>query len=423
MAVIRKHALRVRARKIVNSMITNTEKRTRHNARLFAIGQALYGGHTVTLLTTGGLIGKSFSPDPSYATLPISAFVIGTMLSAIPASMFMKKVGRRIGFITGAAFGSISGFLGLLAIFQQDFLFFVVAMLFTGTYQAFSMLYRFAAADLATPEFKARAVAWVTVGGLAAAFLGPLIVVGTKDLIPGAPFAGCYLTVAALAVIAALLMMMLDQPDGPKSETVTPGRPLSEILKQPRLIVAIGCGMMSFGMMNLVMTATPLAIVEHGFSISTAALVIQWHVIAMYFPSFFTGRIINKIGVEKVIAIGMLILGASGIASLSGLHIANFAVGLILLGIGWNFGFVGATVMVTDHYSPEEKNKVQGLNDFCVFSIVAIASLSSGKLLHFLGWSAVNLALFPMIIITLTLLGWLIFFNRKSKASAPAKNG
>ncbi len=390
--------------------------RARHNAKLYALGQALYGGHTVTLITTGGLIGKALSPDPSYATLPISAFVIGTMLSAIPASMFMKKVGRRIGFITGAGFGAVSALLGLAAIFQQDFLFFVIAMAFTGTYQAFAMLYRFAAADLASPMFKARAIAWVTVGGLAAAFLGPLIVVSTKDLFPEAQFAGCYLTTAVLALVAALLMLLLDQPDGPKSETTDHGRPLSEILKQPRLIVAIVCGMMSFGMMNLVMTATPLAMVACGFSIDTAALVIQWHVIAMYVPSFFTGKLINRFGVEKIIAMGLLILAASGVTSLLGLHIANFGIGLILLGIGWNFSFVGATTMVTDHYTPAEKNKVQGLNDFCVFATVAVASLSSGTLLHLIGWDAVNLALFPMVFITLILLAWLALSSRNVQA-------
>ncbi|MGI9481582.1 MAG: MFS transporter [Hyphomicrobiales bacterium] len=393
-----------------------SDMRARRNARIYALGQALYGAHTVTLIITGGLIGKALSVDPGLATLPISSFVVGTMISALPASWLMKRVGRRIGFMAGAGFGLLSAVLGVLGISLQDFYLFVFAMLFTGTYQAFAMLYRFAAADNATPAFKAKAIAWVTVGGLAAAFMGPLIVTTTKDLVPDAEFAGCYLATATLAVVSVFLMLFLEKPDGEKAEVAGHARPLLEILKQPRLIVAIFCGMMSFGMMNLVMTATPLAMVECGFSVETAAIVVQWHVVAMYLPSFFTGSFIIRIGVERVIALGMVILAGAGISALMGLHVVNFTVGLILLGIGWNFAFVGATAMVTDHYAPSERNKVQGINDFCVFAAVAVASLSSGKLLHLIGWDAVNLALFPMVLISLLLLAWLAIHSRKTHA-------
>ncbi|MGI9373269.1 MAG: MFS transporter [Hyphomicrobiales bacterium] len=397
----------------------NDDPRARRNARIYALGQALYGAHTVTLITTGGLIGKALSSDPSLATLPISAFVFGTMITAIPASWWMRQVGRRVGFMTGAFLGFISAICGLLAILNESFVAFTLAMVLTGAYQAFSMLYRFAATDLASPSFKAKAIAWVTIGGLAAAFLGPAIVISTKNLIPNAPFAGCYLTIAGLAVISALMMLALDNPDGVKRDRADTGRSLGVILRHPRLLVAIFAGMMSFGMMNLVMTATPLAMVDCGFTVDTAAIVIQWHVIAMYAPSFFTGGLINRFGVEKVISTGMFVLAAAGIAALLGLHVANFSIGLILLGVGWNFSFVGATAMVTDHYTPAEKNKVQGINDFCVFATVAVASLSSGKLLHLFGWDAVNLALFPMILITLLLFAWLYLSGRAQK---PALN-
>lgn len=394
------------------------DPRARRNARIYAMGQALYGAHTITLITTGGLIGKALSADASLATLPISAFVFGTMITAIPASMWMRRVGRKLGFITGTFLGLLSAVFGLLAILNESFMAFTLAMVLTGSYQAFSMLYRFAATDLASPAFKAKAIAWVTIGGLVAAFLGPAIVIATRDLIPAAPFAGCYLAIAGLAVISALMMLALDNPDGVRRNRKDTGRPLGVILRQPRLLVAIFAGMMSFGMMNLVMTATPLAMVDCGFSVDTAAIVIQWHVIAMYAPSFFTGSIINRFGMEKVISAGMVILAAAGIAALLGLHIANFSIGLILLGVGWNFSFVGATAMVTDHYTPEEKNKVQGINDFCVFATVAVASLASGKLLHLIGWDAVNLALFPMILITLLLLAWLALSGRAVKPAA-----
>ncbi len=358
------------------------------------------------LITTGGLVGKSLATDPGLATLPISAFVIGTMLTALPASMYMKWVGRKLGFLTGICFGAASAFIGLYAIYLQDFWLFAGGMMLTGSYQAFAMLYRFAAADLASPEFKAKAISWVTIGGLASGVLGPFIIIGTKDLLAPVTFGGCYLAASLLAAISGISLLMLDRPDGEKEDHPEPARPLLTILRQPRLIVAVVCAMMSYGMMNLVMTATPLAMVACGFSVETAAFVIQWHVIAMYAPSFFTGSLINRFGAERIITLGLALLGCAGVSALMGLHLANFAVGLILLGVGWNFSFIGATAMLTGHYRPSEKNMVQGINDFCVFATVALASLSSGKLLHLVGWNAVNYALYPMIGVALILLAW-----------------
>ncbi len=402
------------------SQISPEERRVKKNAAIFAFAQAMYGSQAVLLITTGGLIGKSLADNPGWATLPISAFVIGTMLTTLPASLYMKRVGRKVGFLTGTACGAFSALLGLYAIFLQDFWMFSGAMLLTGSYQAFAMLYRFAAADLASPEFKAKAISWVTIGGLASGIIGPLAIIATKDLMGPVLFGGCYLVAALMAVISACALLMLDRPDGEDVELEEAPRPLSVILRQPALIVAVVCAMMSYGMMNLVMTATPLAMVACGFTVDTAALVIQWHVLAMYAPSFFTGSLINRYGAQKVIAAGMVLLAGAGIAALMGLHLANFGIGLVLLGVGWNFGFVGATAMLTGYYRPAEKNIVQGINDFCVFTTVAIASLSSGKLLHLVGWSAVNIALYPMIAIALVLLGWLALHSRAGRMSTPA---
>lgn len=385
----------------------SSERRAKKNAVIFAFAQAMYGSQAVMLITTGGLIGQSLADNPGWATLPISAFVIGTMLTALPASLYMKLVGRKIGFLTGTACGAMSALWGLYAIYIQDFWMFTAAMMLTGSYQAFAMLYRFAAADLAAPEFKAKAISWVTFGGLASGIVGPVAFIMTKDMLGPVLFGGSYIVAALMAAISAVALLFLDRPDGEVSELDEAARPLSVILRQPAMIVAVVCAMMSYGMMNLVMTATPLAMVGCGFSVDTAALVIQWHVLAMYLPSFFTGSLINRFGAQKIIATGMGLLGLAGIASLSGLHLANFGIGLVLLGIGWNFGFVGATAMLTGYYRPAEKNTVQGINDFCVFATVALASLSSGKLLHLVGWDAVNFALYPMITVALGLLLWL----------------
>ncbi|MEM7425415.1 MAG: MFS transporter [Pseudomonadota bacterium] len=391
--------------------------RARRNALIYAFAQAMYGSQAIMLITTGGLIGKALASDAGLATLPISAFVLGTMLTALPASLYMKRVGRKAGFLTGTVLGAGSAMLGLYAIYLQEFWLFTAAMMLTGSYQAFAMLYRFAAADLASPEFKAKAISWVTIGGLASALIGSFAIIATKDLMGPVLFGGCYLAAVVMAGLSAAALLFLDRPDGDPEAELEPARPLMTILRQPRLIVAIACAMMSYGMMNLVMTATPLAMVACGFTVDTAALVVQWHVIAMYAPSFVTGSLINRFGCERVIAAGMVLLAGAGIVSILGIDLANFAIGLILLGVGWNFGFIGATAMVTSQYRQSEKNVVQGINDFCVFATVALASFSSGKLLHVVGWTAVNFALYPMIAVSLMLLAWLALSQRRALAA------
>ncbi|QPC44912.1 MFS transporter [Kaustia mangrovi] len=378
----------------------------RRNAVLLAAGQALYSSSTVILITSAGLVGQILADDKGLATLPVSTFVIGTALTTVPASLFMRRVGRRPGFIVGALLGLVSALLAIYAVMAGDFWLFSLATACNGVYQAFAQYYRFAAADTASEAFKAKAISWVLIGGIVSAILGPLIVMGTKDAFPPFLFVGSYAASGVLAIVAMSVLAFVKIPHRRPEPGGDGGRALSVLLRQPRLVVAVICGMMSYGMMNLVMTATPLAMVGCGHTVNDAAWVIQWHVLAMYVPSFFTGQLINRFGVEKIVATGMVFLAGAGFAALAGIGFGNFAVALVFLGVGWNFGFVGATTMVTDCYKPAEKNRVQAVNDFAIFATVAVASLSSGKLLDAIGWDAVNLALFPMIALVLAMLLW-----------------
>ncbi len=381
------------------------DTRARRNAIVLSIAQALSTSSTVVLIATAGLIGADIAPNRSWATLPVSSFVIGTMISTIPASLLMRRFGRKAGFVGGALIGLAGAVLSIVSIYLRDFGLFVLSTALHGSFAAAAQYYRFAAADDASPDFRPKAISWVLVGGVAAALFGTLIVMSTVELLAPILFAGCYVATAMLAVasIGALLFLETGQVVEIAGQEA---RPLSAIIAQPRFIAAVVCGMMSFGMMNLVMTATPIAMFDCGFSVGDASWVIQWHVLGMYVPSFFTGSLIARFGVERITGAGMVILAFAGIGALAGIHFANFAVALVLLGIGWNFGYIGGTTMVTECYRPSERNKVQAVNDFAVFTTVAIASLTSGKLLDGLGWNAVNLAIFPMVAVGLGLLLW-----------------
>ncbi len=396
----------------IDSDIGFDDSTARRNALVLAMAQAFYGMSAVNIIITAGLVGTQIAPSLSWATLPISTFVIGTALSTIPASLFMRRVGRKPGFLTGAAFGVIGAVICVIAIFQRNFWLFTFGTMLQGTYQAFAGYYRFAAADMASPALRPKAISWVMIGGIAAALFGPMIVIVSRGLFEPVMFAGNFAAVAILSIIAMGIVSLVSIPHKREEMAGTDARPLAEILRQPRLIVAILCGMMAYGMMNLVMTATPLAMVACGFTVDDSAWVIQWHALAMYIPSFFTGSLIARFGVEKVLATGMGLLALAGVSGLAGIDYANFAIGLILLGIGWNFGYVGGTAMVTECYRPSEKAKVQAVNDFCVFATVATASLTSGKLLAFFGWEAVNAAVFPMVGICLAAIGWLAYNAR-----------
>lgn len=389
------------------------DRLARRNSFVLSAAQALYGSSATIIITLGGLVGYQLADDKSLATLPITSYVLGTACLTVPASLFMRVVGRRIGFMTGAGFGVASGALAVFAIYAQSFWLFCLATLLCGGYQACAMYYRFAAADTASEAFKAKAISWVLAGGVIAAVMGPQIVIWTKDLFDPVMFAGSYAASMLLAVSAFALLSFIDIPKPSETVFSQPARRMGEILAQPRLLVAMACGMVSYGIMNLVMTATPLAMVACNLSIEDAAFVIQWHVLAMFTPSFFTGHVIARLGKERVIAAGLVLLAGCGAVALAGVEIANFWAALVLLGLGWNFAFVGATAMVTDCYRPAERNKVQAVNDLAVFVTVAFASYSSGSLLNRIGWDAVATSLFPFVAIALALIWWLSWHAKR----------
>jgi MFS family permease len=389
------------------------DERARRNALVLAVGQALYGSATVIMFTTAGLIGVQIAPSKAWATLPISAFVIGTAATTIPAAMLMRKIGRRPGFMLGACAGTIGALIGLYAVFTRNFPLFILATVLQGVYQAFAQHSRFAAADMASPAFRPKAISWVMTGGVAAGLIGTTLVMLTTNLLAPVTFAGCYAAMVVICALAIGAMSFVDIPrQADKAVATGATRPLLEIVSQPRFIVAVTAATLSYGMMNLVMTAAPIAMIDCGFTTANAAWVIQWHVMAMYVPSFFTGQIIMRFGAQRVCAIGLFLLGCAATAGVLGISFGHFAVTLVLLGLGWNFGFIGGTTLLTECYRPAEREKVQGLNDFAVFGTVAIASLTSGKLLAGFGWVAVNIAIFPTVAVALTLILWLMLRRR-----------
>jgi MFS family permease len=382
------------------------DTKARRNALILAAAQALYGAVTTAVVVTAGLVGSQLSPSAAWATLPMSMMIIGTALSTFPISLMMRRVGRRAGFVSCALAGGVGALIGAYAIFQRSFSLFLLGCLLVGVYQASASYYRFAAADTASPAFRPKAISWVMTGGIVAALIGTIMVMGTVDLFAPVTFAGTWVVMAGLAILGAVILLAVDIPLTEKHDAPS-GRPLGEIARQPRYIVAAMTAMLAYGIMVLVMTATPVAMLGCGFSVKDSSWVIQWHALAMFVPSFFTGSLIARYGAEKVSAIGMALLVASAVSGLLGIHFENFAIGLILLGLGWNFGFLGGTTMLTETYAPEEKNKAQGLNDLLVFATTAITSLSAGKLLAWFGWTGVNIAVFPMVVLAVVMIIWL----------------
>lgn len=382
------------------SQLEAVDGRARRNVFVLSLAQALYFIGSSIQITVSGLVGHLLADDKSLATLPVTAFVLGTLISTVPASMFMRRVGRRIGFQLGALMGLASASLAAFAIFDLNFWLFCFALLFSGGYQAFAQYYRFAAADTASAAFRPKAISWVLAGGLAAAIAGPQLVIYTKDIFAPVLYAGSFVASAICSVLAVAVLSFVDIPKSPAtSSSGVPPRPLREILRQKQLQIAIFTGMVSYASMSFIMTATPLAMVACNHPVNSAALAIQWHVLAMFVPSFVTGTLVARFGRENVILAGLALLGGAGLVAFSGIAIWQFNLAMILLGVGWNLGYIGSTTMVTDCHRPEERNKVQAVNEFMVFGLVALASFSSGKLLHEIGWSSVAISYLPLVAI------------------------
>ncbi len=389
----------------------------RHNAVVLAVAMALGGSSPAIVVSLGGLVGQALASNKELATLPVSLLNLGLALGTIPAAMLMRKAGRRIGYIVGAGIGLAGGCLAAFGIASYSFALFCLGTLIIGSYGSFNQSYRFAATDAASDSFKPRAISWVMTGGLIAGVIGPQTVIWTRDAVQAAPFAGAFLGQATLALLSmAVVSFLRPAPVSVSSATLGGGRPLLEIVRQPRFIVAAVTGLVSYSLMTFMMTAAPLAMIGCGHPVGAAALGIQWHILAMFGPSFFTGRLISRFGKKRVTAAGLILIAVSALIGLSGTDIAHFWTTLILLGLGWNFGFIGATALVTDCYRPEERAKVQAANDFLIFGSVALASFSSGKLLNAGGWETVNWMVFPPVVVALALLAW----QRRAKAIAPA---
>ena len=396
----------------MSAIAVQDDRRTKRNAIILAVAQALYGSAVTMLIVTAGLVGTQLSSDPSWATLPVSAFVIGTALTTLPLSLLMRRIGRKAGFMLGSFSGMTGGLLGVYAIYQKTFAIFLLAAFLVGIYQASASYYRFAAADMASPAFRPKAISWVMTGGVVAALIGSALVMTTVNLLAPVIFAGSWAAMAAIALLSSAVLLALDIPPVVEDKNAVAARPLAQIASQPRYIVAAATGMLSYGVMMLVMTATPVAMIACGFTVGDSSWVIQWHALAMFVPSFFTGHLITKFGTERIAATGMVLLIGAAVSGLLGINFGNFAMGLILLGLGWNFAFIGATTMLTGCYEPSERNKAQGLNDLLIFATTALSSLSAGKLLHSFNWNAVNYAVFPMAAVALAMIAWLFTHQR-----------
>ncbi len=399
------------------------DRRARKNVVVLVMAQALLGAQMPMLFTIGGLAGQSLAPNPCFATLPISLIVLGSMLAATPVSAVMQRFGRRTGFLTGAGFGALGTIIGAIGLYQASFGILLAGSLLTGVYMSAQGFYRFAATDTASDSYRPKAISYVMAGGLAAAIIGPQLVKVTADAMV-IPFLGTYLTMIAINLCAPVLFYFLDIPKPPAPAHDAPaGRTRWQMIRTPRIAVAIICAMVSYALMNLVMTSTPLAVVGCGYDKADAANVVTSHVLAMYIPSFFTGALINRFGVERIMAIGLAILATAGVAGMQGVDLSNFFITLVLLGIGWNFGFIGATTMLAGAHTPEERGRIQGLNDLIVFGGETFASLASGGLMNCsgggpeAGWYAVNMAMIPLLALAGGALIWLVMRPRDEAAA------
>lgn len=395
--------------------MTHADNRSaKRNVFFLVLAQAFLGSQMPMIFVLGGLAGQSLASNPCYATLPISMIVLSSMLSANPLSAIMQRFGRRAGFLTGAAGGAIGGMIGAYGLYLGSFPLFLAGSFFTGIYMSAQGFYRFAAADTASDDFRPKAISYVMAGGLLSAIIGPQLVKVTSQAFV-IPFLGTYLTVVAINAVGALIFLFLDipRPEAPAADAPR-GRSRLELLATPRIAVAVICATVSYALMNLVMTSTPLAVVGCGFSENNAADVVTGHVLAMFVPSFFTGHLIARFGVEKIVGTGILILAAAGAVGLQGVDLEDFFLALILLGVGWNFGFIGATTMLAGAHEPHERGRMQGLNDFIVFGGVTFASLASGGLMNCSGgtpqdgWTAVNIAMVPFLALAGAALIWLV---------------
>ncbi len=367
-------------------------------------------------MTSSALVGVKLAPDPTLATLPLGVTFVGMMLTVLPASMMMKRFGRRAGFTLGASAGFIGGIACAISIYQEIFVLFCIGSALFGVANGFAQFYRFAAAEVVEQDYKSRAISWVLAGGLVAAFIGPNVARATREMVPDALFSASYACVALFCLGVILIQLVLRIPLPSAEESSGDSRPLKYILTRPTFLVAALCAMIAYGTMNLLMVATPLAMNFRGMDFSDTALVIQWHIVGMFAPSFFTGHLIHRFGVLQIMFIGALLLLACTFVTLFGQMYLHFFVALVMLGIGWNFLFVGGTTLLTEVYLPAEKGAVQGINDFMVFSATAFTAMTSGFFYHTYGWEKLNQLTMPVICFAAAITLFLGLSRRSSQA-------
>ena len=390
---------------------------TKRNVGLLAACQAMLFTNNSTLIAINGLAGLSLAPYKALATLPVSCWVMGGALATMPASLHMKRVGRQAGLTSGTLWGIVGALICGGAIYLQNFWMLCFGTLVWGVYNAYGQYYRFAAADAATPDFRPMAISLVLAGGLVGGILGPTLSRWSVDLLDKR-FMGAYLVLIAFAVVTMVLLRFIRIPTPTAGERTTSGRPLSEIASQPKFIVAVLSGAVSYGVMNFLMTSTPIAMMVCGHPYSASTLVISSHVIGMFAPSFVTGNLIRRFGVLTVMLLGAALnLVTIGIA-LAGVSVAHFWWSLVLLGVGWNFLYIGGTTLLTETYRPEERAKAQGTNDQAIFIMMLISSFSSGVTVTTAGWTRVNLFALPLIGVIVVALVWFAFHRRKQPVAA-----
>ena len=372
----------------------------RRNVLLLAGSQALMLSAIVLSMSLAAILGALLAPDKSLATLPVAAMVVGTAIASLPAAMLMRRLGRRAGFLMGAGLGVSGSALAGYGLWQGSFALFVLGHLLLGSYQGFANYYRFAAAEAVDTAHTTRAISWVVAGGVVAAFLGPQLGQWGRDWLISGPFVGSYMAQAVLSVMA---LGVLSQVRLKPAASVAAGtaRSVWELLSQPLLLTSILGSAVGYSVMIMVMTATPLAMLGCGLPGTSVTPVIQWHVVGMFAPSFFTGNLIKRFGAPRIMQAGFVLLLGHVVIALSGLEFLHFASALVLLGVGWNFAFVGGTALLTQTYRPAEQLKVQAINEFLVFGLVAVSTLSAGWLYDRYGWATLNLAVVPFLVLAL----------------------
>jgi MFS family permease len=393
-------------------------RRDRKNVLVLAICQMLLGTGRSLLIATAPLIALGIAEDKALATLPQSLVLVGTALATLPASFLMRRIGRRAGFIVGTLIGGCGGVIDIIAILHADFWLFAFGTLMFGFLSGFGQLYRFAAADVAGPDFRANAISLVLAGGVVAGVLGPELAKIGKNLVASVEFVGGYAILTTAILLSALVLLFLDIPSMSKVERKETGRPLRQIIRQPIVIASVTTALIAQGVMNFLMTATPIAMQEMHHLFADTATVIEWHLIGMFAPGFITGRLIRRFGDLKILLTGLLLqLICIGVA-LAGVAVFNFWLSMLLLGIGWNFAYTASTSIVTTAYTPAERAKTEGAMNFFIYGVVSLLSLSSGVTIHFFGWTWVNLGALPLLAIALAATMWYAAHTRRAVAVA-----